>query len=281
MADGKPTRTVLSEEERRERNRLRCRANYQRNKEARKAYMDRYRSENAERLKEFEQQRYRNERAAGSEYQKRKYERADRQKAKADLDRWKAENPDKVRAIALARNERIKQQRKTDPEIREKINKKSREWQRKKRATDPEYRERCLAATRKWIAENDDWRREDGRKKRARRKDDPNYRIMGSVRARVIKALKGQTKAQSMVELIGAPIEVVRAHIESQFRDGMSWENWGRGWHGAREWHLDHIRPLASFNLTDPAQLQEACHYTNLQPLWAQENLSKGALHVE
>ena len=74
-------------------------------------------------------------------------------------------------------------------------------------------------------------------------------------------------------------IAEVRAHIEARFIEDMTWDNWGRGWGGRREWHLDHVRPLASFDLTDPAQLALACHYTNLQPLWAIDNLKKGAIH--
>lgn len=62
----------------------------------------------------------------------------------------------------------------------------------------------------------------------------------------------------------------LRAHLEAQFQAGMSWDNYG-------EWHIDHIKPLASFDLEDTDQLKLACHYTNLQPLWAKDNLSKGA----
>lgn len=51
----------------------------------------------------------------------------------------------------------------------------------------------------------------------------------------------------------------------------MTWENWGR-----RGWHIDHIAPLSSFDLTDPVQFRRAVHYTNLQPLWWFDNLSKG-----
>jgi len=72
-------------------------------------------------------------------------------------------------------------------------------------------------------------------------------------------------------------LEDARLHIEGKFKDGMTWDNWGRGWGCRREWHLDHIKPLASFDLTDPEQMAVACHYSNLQPLWAKDNLVKGA----
>ena len=69
-------------------------------------------------------------------------------------------------------------------------------------------------------------------------------------------------------ELTGADIDVVKAHLERQFVDGMTWENRGA-------WHVDHIRPCASFDLTDPEQQRQCFHYTNLQPLWAEDNLAK------
>lgn len=279
MAETHTSRARLTDEERRERNRIRCKKNYQRNKAARKAFMDKYRQENAERLREWERQRYTNERAAGSEWQKERYRARDKAKAQEYLRQWKEENPEKARAIELNRLERIKSRRAADAAYREKLNRKSREWQKQKRKADVAYREKCLEANRKWVAENPEWARNYARRKRLRNKNDPQYKIMASVRRRVTAALKGRTKGISTQKLMGATIEEVRAHIEAQFRDGMGWENWGRGWHGATEWHLDHVRPLASFDLTDPEQLAQACHYSNLQPLWAKENLKKGATH--
>ena len=64
-------------------------------------------------------------------------------------------------------------------------------------------------------------------------------------------------------------------NLESKFQSGMTWDNWALD-----GWHIDHIKPLASFDLTDRNQLLEACNYTNLQPLWAKDNLSKGAKTV-
>ena len=62
--------------------------------------------------------------------------------------------------------------------------------------------------------------------------------------------------------------DVEYKHLESQFKVGMTWDNYG-------EWHIDHIKPLAAFDIKDPAQVAEASHYTNLQPLWAMENFTK------
>ena len=77
-----------------------------------------------------------------------------------------------------------------------------------------------------------------------------------------------QTKNDRTLDLLGAPMSVVCAHIEAQFLPGMSWENSG-------QWHYDHIRPCASFDLSDPEQQKQCFHYTNLQPLWAADNIRK------
>jgi hypothetical protein len=71
--------------------------------------------------------------------------------------------------------------------------------------------------------------------------------------------------------MLGCTIDELKAHIESLFKPGMTWANWS-----FRGWHLDHIKPLEFFDLTDPEQLEQACHFTNLQPLWMSENLMKG-----
>jgi hypothetical protein len=77
-------------------------------------------------------------------------------------------------------------------------------------------------------------------------------------------------KTTNAVELLGADIETVRRHLESQFLEGMSWSN-----HGSRGWHIDHIKPINTFDLSDPKQLHECFHYTNLRPLWWKDNLGR------
>lgn len=72
------------------------------------------------------------------------------------------------------------------------------------------------------------------------------------------------------MEYVGCSPAFLREHLENLFTDGMTWENQG-------EWHIDHIRPCASFDLTTEEERHKCFHYTNLQPLWAADNISKGA----
>jgi hypothetical protein len=99
---------------------------------------------------------------------------------------------------------------------------------------------------------------------------DPQFKMAVVVRKRVILALKarGASKSKSLRELIGCSIQELKQHLESKFREGMSWENHG-------EWHVDHIRPCADFDLTNPEEQKNCFHFSNLQPLWAEENLRK------
>lgn len=97
------------------------------------------------------------------------------------------------------------------------------------------------------------------------------FRVKHSLRSRLNHALKNDQKTGSAVNDLGCSIAEFKVHIESLFQPGMAWSNYGR-----RGWHIDHIKPLARFKLSDSEELKKACHYTNLQPLWAKDNLSKG-----
>lgn len=98
------------------------------------------------------------------------------------------------------------------------------------------------------------------------------YKLRKQLRASLLRAIRrGATKPCSAMKLLGCTVEEFKRHIERQWQPGMSWDNWS-----CNGWHIDHIRPLAAFDLTDPAQVAIACHFTNLQPLWAIDNLVKG-----
>jgi len=118
-----------------------------------------------------------------------------------------------------------------------------------------------------WESDNKIYR---NKYKRNKRLTDINYKLRTSLRSRLNAALKHEYKYGSAVKDLGCAIHELKEYLESMFQEGMTWENYGR-----TGWHIDHIIPLCRFDLTDYEQLKKACHYTNLQPLWASENLSK------
>ncbi|MFH0806001.1 MAG: hypothetical protein V1901_03950 [Patescibacteria group bacterium] len=101
-----------------------------------------------------------------------------------------------------------------------------------------------------------------------RRHIDINFKILGNLRCRIYKALKGFDKSDYTQKLIGCSIEYLKQYLEKQFRAGMTWKNYGK-------WHIDHIKPCARFDLSKPSQQRKCFHYTNLQPLWAEDNFRK------
>lgn len=106
-------------------------------------------------------------------------------------------------------------------------------------------------------------------RKALKAKTDPILKFTSTLRSRLYQAVR-KNKVGSAIALLGCTVDEARAYLESLFQPGMTWENWS-----LRGWHIDHKRPLKSFDLTDSAQLAQACHYTNLQPLWAFDNYSK------
>jgi len=89
-------------------------------------------------------------------------------------------------------------------------------------------------------------------------------KIAHALRVRLRRAVK----AGSAVKNLGCTVSEFLTYLENKFVPGMTWENYGR-------WHIDHVRPLSKFDLTNPNELEKACNYTNLQPLWAADNIRK------
>ena len=102
--------------------------------------------------------------------------------------------------------------------------------------------------------------------KRKRRRENINVRLASNLRRRMHSAVK----SGSAVRDLGCSLNTFKLYIENQFEDGMLWDNYGN-------WHLDHVLPLASFDLSNRQQFLEATHYLNYQPLWAFDNKQKGA----
>jgi hypothetical protein len=99
-------------------------------------------------------------------------------------------------------------------------------------------------------------------------KNNPAFKIARNARTRIWIALKGHIKSDSTMDLIGCSRKHLMSHLESQFQSGMTWANYG-------DWHVDHVKPCASFDLSSPGQQAKCFHYSNLQPLWAADNFQK------
>jgi hypothetical protein len=96
------------------------------------------------------------------------------------------------------------------------------------------------------------------------------YKISQLCRSRILKLINKTTKNEKSFNIIGCSPEFLKEYLEKQFKDGMSWDNYG--FYG---WHIDHIIPLSSAKTEE--EVYKLCHYTNLQPLWAEDNLKKGS----
>jgi hypothetical protein len=99
---------------------------------------------------------------------------------------------------------------------------------------------------------------------------DPVKKIKFNLRTRISMVIRGKIKNGHTIKSLGCSLPALLSHLMSKFQSGMTWENYGR-----KGWHIDHIKPLAAFDLTDHEQYLQACHYTNLQPLWWYDNLKK------
>jgi len=107
---------------------------------------------------------------------------------------------------------------------------------------------------------------------RERKKVDPEFKLASTLRSYINSSIKNadSKKDQSTIKLLGCTYKEAKKHIETLFTEDMTWEN-----HGTYGWHIDHIKPIAIFHLTDLNQQKECFNYKNLQPLWAEDNLKK------
>jgi hypothetical protein len=105
---------------------------------------------------------------------------------------------------------------------------------------------------------------------KTRYKKDINFKLRFRLRVRLHKALTRNQKTGSTIQNLGCSIQELKEYLEKQFKPGMTWDNWSMN-----GWHIDHIKPLDSFDMSDPEQIKTACHYSNLQPLWAEDNRHK------
>lgn len=110
---------------------------------------------------------------------------------------------------------------------------------------------------------------------RERRRKNLHIRIQDNIRRRINEYIRKGWKSANTAALLGCTVEALKLHIERLFEPGMTWENYGP------VWHIDHVRPCASFDLTIADQQHECFHFTNLQPLFESDNLRKSATYCD
>tara|TARA_R110002167_G_scaffold305876_1_gene510234 strand:+ start:236 stop:832 length:597 start_codon:yes stop_codon:yes gene_type:complete len=183
----------------------------------------------------------------------KEYREKNKEKAAATNKAWREKNKEKVKEYQQSwceeNNERLREYQK---EYRSRLDK-----------------DATAAYQREYKQDNKDKRNES---ERNRRLNDPEYRLVSNIRSRLRLAINGQdaTKDSTTMKLTGCSVDVLISHIESQFTEGMTWDN-----NNLLGWHVDHIRPCSSFDFTLDGEQEKCFHYTNLQPLWAGDNLRK------
>ena len=125
----------------------------------------------------------------------------------------------------------------------------------------------CLSEVREY---NKEHKSERNKYRRKRYKSDLEYKIKQILRSRLRKVIKNNSKSNSVKHLLGCSIEFLKKYLEAKFQEGMTWQN-----HCLYGWHIDHIQPCCTFDLSKPEEQRKCFHYTNLQPLWADDNLRK------
>lgn len=133
-----------------------------------------------------------------------------------------------------------------------------------------EYKEK-----KKQYAQSDKGKAQRNKYQRERRHNDIAYKIRDNLSRRINKSLKhlGSTKSDNTIEYLDCSIEFFVEHIEAQFKDGMSWDNYGRD--SERDcWEIDHIVPV-NYNNPTVEEVIKRMHYSNCQPMWAFDNRSK------
>lgn len=198
--------------------------------------------------KEYNKKYYQENKERMALYNKKRLEDPSFKKEKSDYHKeWYQKNKEKVKAKSKSRY----------IEKKDEIKVKRKEYEK----TDS-YRESIKKSTKK------------NRSKRSKYWNElyhrnPQHRTAHLLRSRLNNAIKRLSKAASTQELLGCSVPELMVYLEKQFQPGMTWENQGK------VWHIDHIIPLVKFDLSDKEEQRKACHYSNLQPLFALDNLKK------
>lgn len=222
------------------------------NPERVRALQKKWRRENPERCRAHDRKSYRR-RAKNPEFL---------EKARASKAKYRDESAEKYRASRDRENAKRRARWASDAEYRRKETERKKQTENKR----PQNIEKIKLQNRQYYK---------------RRRELHQNVLCDSIRTAIVKALKRRElrKTSNTIDAIGTTIEELVAHIERQWLPGMTWENYGNpNGDQSKCWHLEHIQPLSSFNITgmDCPEFRAAWALPNLRPCWAKENLQKG-----
>ena len=232
---------------------------YQKNKQKKQAYGKVYQQENREKIVAY-MKVYCEENKEQLSQKRKVYNQKNKEKKAAYNKVYQQENREKISAQEKVYYQKNKEKKAAYNKV---YNQKNREKIAAHIKVYQQENKEKIAATKKVYQQE-------------RYKNDPDFKISMNVRRRLRLALKGNSKAAPTMEIIGCTIEELWLHLESKFEPGMTREN-----HGRFGWHIDHKKPCCAFDLSDLEQQKICFHYSNLQPLWAKDNLEKGGNYNE
>jgi len=254
-------------------------------KEYQKSNKKEYYESNKEKISEWRKKHY--DKDKKKEYNK-EYQKSNKEKLKEQKKEYYESNKEKIKErkkeYQKSNKEKISEWRKKHYESnKEKLKEQQKEYRESNREKINERMKKYSESNKEKIKEQQKEYRESNREKinerlRLRLKEcmkDPLFRLEQSLRKRLRQCVKksavecGSYTKESR-ELVGCSIEELKVYLENQFYGMMSWDDYG-------DWHIDHIRPVSSFDLSVESEIKECFHYTNLQPLWAKDNLEKSS----
>jgi hypothetical protein len=199
---------------------------------------------------------------------KKQYRDKNRNEINEKAKKWRKENPEKYKEII---NRYLEKNPHMSSKERGKKYRESEEWKEKFRKSSKEFYLKNLEEVRKkrkeyYYENKEKERRKNDLWRNKKMKTDGFFRMKKRLRERIRAFFKGKSIGKKTKEIVGLDYEEFKNYITNKFTEGMSWENYG-------EWHLDHIIPLCEAKNTE--DLLKLNHYTNLQPLWAKDNLIK------
>ena len=223
------------------------RKHYQANKEAIAERGKQYRQANKESVAEYKKQYYRDNKDSINEYKNQWYQ-TNKESVIESRKKYYKKNKDSI----------VEYKQQYHQTNREALLEKNRQYRQANKEAIAEKRKQWFQANKEKV----------NKYVRERKANNPVVRMISGLRTGLWQAMNGRRKPKKTMELLGCSQEYLRDHLSAQFTEGMTLENYG-------EWHIDHIIPVASFDHDDPEQVAICWHYTNFQPLWAEDNLKK------